>query len=330
MLPELESLKIELDENRRLLADTLRDLSDDEMQRAPRVGEYAGREMLAHLAGAERGMTRLMQNMAAGKNPRLRADYDNDVYNARQQEKRARMTSEQLLDELQQSRAELLAFMETLTGAQLDLRGEHPTVGDASVRDVLITLQTHERAHIQEFGAWADEMRAAHGAGLKELQPFIDQMNLSREKLWKALDGLSIEQLLEPMPNGDWSIKDALAHIVMSEPILTETLRRILAGKDASVPPDFDTDEANAVQVAGAKAMSLAELWLALDEDRTRLFKLLDAVTPEQVARRGAEGNQGALTVKEFLTVMYAHEEMHAREIVAYAWRLKRAETAPQ
>ncbi len=127
------------------------------MARSPREGEYSGRQVLAHLAGAERGMTRLMQQMAAGRNPRLKADYDNDYYNARQQEKRAGMSIAALRAELEQSRRELLAFMESLRPADLAQRGEHPLLGDASLLEVLQTLQSHERSHIEAFAEWARE-----------------------------------------------------------------------------------------------------------------------------------------------------------------------------
>jgi hypothetical protein len=160
MLPQLEPTSQRLSENLKLFDETLAPLSPAEIQRAPREGEYSGRAVIAHLAGANRGMTRLMQQMVAGQQPRLKADYNNDYYNARQQEKRAGLSVEQLRAELDETHRDLLAFMESLRAEDLIKRGEHPTVGDSTVLQVLETLAAHEQSHIEEFGAWAQEMAA--------------------------------------------------------------------------------------------------------------------------------------------------------------------------
>ncbi len=158
MLPELVSLAQELAENRRFLDTTLARLRVEEMNLAPSEGEYSPRQVLAHLAGAERGMTRLMQLMAKGEHPRLKPDYNNDYYNSRQQEKRALMSVAQLRAELEETRSDLLALMENLHAEDLEKRGEHPTAGESTVLGVLRTLQAHERDHLVAMSAWADEL----------------------------------------------------------------------------------------------------------------------------------------------------------------------------
>jgi uncharacterized protein YhaN len=158
MLIEIEPLVGELAENRRRMAEVLSRLREDEMDRAPRKGEYSPRQVLAHLAGAERGMTRLLHLMAAGDMPKLRPDYDNDLYNARQQEKRAKMSVGDLKAELEDARRDLLALMESLKPGDLGKGGEHPTLHETNVLGVLKQLQAHERAHVQEMSAWASEL----------------------------------------------------------------------------------------------------------------------------------------------------------------------------
>ncbi len=161
MLSQLEPIAQHLINNRRLLDEYVAQMNDEEIKRAPKEGEYSGREVIAHLAGANRGMTRLMQQMAAGQTPRLKADYNNDYYNARQQEKRAAMSVPALLAELDETHRDLLAFMETLSAEDLERRGQHPIVGDATVLQVLETLSAHERGHIEAWGEWAREMVAS-------------------------------------------------------------------------------------------------------------------------------------------------------------------------
>ncbi|MGE5139050.1 MAG: DinB family protein [Rudaea sp.] len=163
MLPELEPIVGGLAENRVLLAEVFGPLSEEELNSKPRPGAYSGRETLAHLAGAERGMTQLARRMAAGENPRLKEGYNNDYYNARQQEKRAGLTSDQLVAELDEARRELLSFMGSLGPGDLAKPGQHPVTGDTDVLGVLQIIRTHERDHIKEFQAWSAEMKGSQG-----------------------------------------------------------------------------------------------------------------------------------------------------------------------
>ncbi|MGE5139866.1 MAG: DinB family protein, partial [Rudaea sp.] len=93
------------------------------------------------------------RRMVTGENPRLKPDYNNDYYNARQQEKRANLTVDQLRAELIETRADLLSFMESLRERDLLKQGQHPVAGDTTVIGVLRILQEHERGHIEILAA---------------------------------------------------------------------------------------------------------------------------------------------------------------------------------
>ncbi len=164
MLPELEPIAGGLAENRALLTEVFGPLSEDQLNLKPQPGGYSGKETLAHLAGAERGMTQLARRMAAGENPRLKEDYSIDYYNARQQEKRSGLSGAQLVAELDEGRKELLSFMESLGPDDLARPGQHPAAGDTNVLGVLRIIQTHERDHIREFQVWSAEVKGSRGA----------------------------------------------------------------------------------------------------------------------------------------------------------------------
>lgn len=154
LVPVAERLK----QAREALLAQARRVTEAEWNR-PRSTDFSAREILTHLAGAERGMTRLAQRMAAGENPRLAPTYNNDFYNARQLEKRQGQSPAQLQAELAESRRDLLAFMETLTEADLRKRGEHPVVGDTDVLGLLNVIATHEFDHGKELGEWIDRLQ---------------------------------------------------------------------------------------------------------------------------------------------------------------------------
>ncbi len=151
MLPELESIARELDQNLRDINEFVSALGGDELERAPGGGHYSARQTLAHLAGADRGMTALMKQMVAGANPRLKPGYNNDYFNARQQEKRAGMNVDELRAELDAAHRDLNDFIGTLRVEDLDKRGEHPRIGDSSVLQVMNMLRQHEQEHLEEL-----------------------------------------------------------------------------------------------------------------------------------------------------------------------------------
>jgi uncharacterized protein (TIGR03083 family) len=147
MLKELELIVNHLNETHAILARALDALTEEQAARTMVMPEWSVKDIGAHLAGAERGMLRMAQRMANGENPRLPKDYSNDEYNRRQVAKRKEQSLAQIRAELDASRAELLAFMESLTADKLALPGEHPVLGDTTVKDVLDVIATHEALH---------------------------------------------------------------------------------------------------------------------------------------------------------------------------------------
>ncbi len=158
-------------------------------------------------------------------------------------------------------------------------------------------------------------------AMLKELEPSVDQLQMVRQSLLEALRGLTPEQLSRKMPDSEWSIKDALAHLAGNETLLTQVLMNIASGSDES-EVEFDSDAVNAQQVERAKQLSAEQVIQELAENRNDLLQFLDSLTPEQVERRGSHLYEGMLDVREFLVVLYSHEATHGREIVEWARQL--------
>ena len=102
MLTELVPLVEKLRASRAALDCALDSVSDEQATQRTLYADWTIKRVVAHLIGAERGMTRLAQRFAAGENPTLPADYNNDVYNARQVAKREALS-------FAQARAEVAA-----------------------------------------------------------------------------------------------------------------------------------------------------------------------------------------------------------------------------
>lgn len=146
----------------------------------------------------------------------------------------------------------------------------------------------------------------------------------SRETLLKSREGLGDAQLNDCLPGRTWSIKDTLVHVVTNEELMTTLLRDIATGTKGQLPADFDNERFNREQVELGRSWSVAEIEQRLAESFERLKDVLASMTPEMLERRGTHPAAGDSNVKEFLLAMYAHHEVHCRDVVTQARRLRK------
>ena len=151
MLKELESIAHKLDEALSVLKRTMDGLTEEQADQVKITPEWSVRDEIAHLAGANRGMFGIAQKMAAGEDPQLRPDYDNDFYNARQVAKRKGKSLAELRQEIEGAHGELMGFLDALTQAQLDLMGQHPIYGHVKLKELLVIIYSHEITHTREI-----------------------------------------------------------------------------------------------------------------------------------------------------------------------------------
>lgn len=149
MLPELQARALELNANQQTFTTFLRGLDETQLNASSVDGEYSPREALAHLVGAEVSMLRMAKNWIAGRDNRLRPDFDRDFFNRRQLEKRAGQSLEGLLADWQMAQRGLIACMEIVTEQDLDKRGDHPSAADTTLRNLFLIITTHEADHIR-------------------------------------------------------------------------------------------------------------------------------------------------------------------------------------
>jgi uncharacterized protein (TIGR03083 family) len=156
MLKELQAITDKLNEERGILDRTLDGLTEEEAAGIKVTPEWSVKDVVAHLVGGERGMTRIARGMSKGEDPKLPVGYNNDEYNARQVGKRQALSLAQVRAELATSRADLLTLIDSITPEQLALCGEHPLVGETSLKDLLVVIYSHETTHGNEI---ADKIR---------------------------------------------------------------------------------------------------------------------------------------------------------------------------
>ncbi len=156
----------------------------------------------------------------------------------------------------------------------------------------------------------------------------IRRIERSRAATLALIRRLPTEEILRPRTQGDWSIKDVLAHIAAWEEEGTERLKLIARGQAHRMvfyETMADADQFNARAVTAARAASLASVLRRLARARQRLVTALRRLPPRSLNDPSHE--LPAVTwLREFA---WTHERAHRREI-RESWARRRAALAPR
>jgi uncharacterized damage-inducible protein DinB len=128
-----------------------------------------------------------------------------------------------------------------------------------------------------------------------------------------ALAGRLTPEQWESRVQGDdglWTARQALAHLVVSEPGQLATAKGIATG-GAGVGGDFDLDRWNNRQVEKQASRTVAEMLAALEASRRDVLAALDALSDEQLERRGRHARGDELTVEGIFYRIGEHEADH-------------------
>ena len=127
-------------------------ISDDEWDQVlyPGPPAWTVRDMVAHLLSAEDGLRRVGQGVAAG-GPGAPPGLHHDDLNATEQARMAGIPPSQLVRDLAASREATIAWVATLSEADLDRTGRHPALGKITVEAHLEAMYGHGLLHLRDF-----------------------------------------------------------------------------------------------------------------------------------------------------------------------------------
>lgn len=160
-VPEIETLKQKLALERAKLLDAVNALSAAE-RAEPFLDGWSVNDLLAHVAHSEAVNVKFAKLMLTNAKPvqveAVAADFPDyvgefelDRFNAYMTDKLRAHSPEQILQNLRETRAATLAWMEQLTPEQLERRGEHAAWGEQTVRGMLKILALHDKMHTQDI-----------------------------------------------------------------------------------------------------------------------------------------------------------------------------------
>ncbi len=153
---------------------------------------------------------------------------------------------------------------------------------------------------------------------LPQVVELLDKLETERQSLLNDLATLSDEQALEH-PNGEWSAKQQLAHLVEGEPEWLAWALAVYHGPGATVGQPPDVEQPFLRDVAEADAKPLAWWLTRLGETRAQtLWRIheMDLSSAEALERRGVHRTWGEMNVLQLLRGIYRHDRMHRDQLL--------------
>lgn len=136
---------------------------------------------------------------------------------------------------------------------------------------------------------------------------------------------LSEDQLLRPVPDSTWIVKDFASHLDTLDTTFLEFVGVVERGggidmaRDAAGAP-FDLDAWNDAQVAERRAWSIAQIFEEAGQNRSKLIDAFGRLTEEQISRpmHFTDPKRGAadFPLKAFLVGWAQHDPIHAADML--------------
>ncbi len=129
-----------------------------------------------------------------------------------------------------------------------------------------------------------------------------------------AVAGMTREQLLARPVAGKWSTLEVIAHLADFEPILVERMKRILATDDTKLMPADENLFAKALYYHDRDA---AEELALIDATRSSMARILEKLSPADLARTGEHIVKGPTTLESVIQMAIRHIPAHLPFIAA-------------
>jgi uncharacterized damage-inducible protein DinB len=139
-------------------------------------------------------------------------------------------------------------------------------------------------------------------------------MQATRDELLSFVQGLDEASLTWHPPDGGWSIRDNLAHLVDAEHAHRRFVQAVLEGRSVHLE-GFDLDRWNEEHVARHAGQSVNEILDALRAEREETLILIVDIPPDAWDKRGDHPALGEVSVRQVIRTIGVHERMHLKEM---------------
>ena len=147
-------------------------------------------------------------------------------------------------------------------------------------------------------------------------QQLCDEAEAARGAVLALVAGLDAEQLDRPTANGDWSVKDTLAHLASIEARGRLMLQTVLDG-GAWITDRADLDAYNARCVAERRSWTPEAVIAELRETGRQTAALFERLTPELLDREWQHPIFGPMTIERPAGITARHLRSHTEDLRA-------------
>lgn len=275
----------------------------------PAPGEWSLAEVVRHLLGGERDtfLPRLRRMLAE-----TRPAFDSGRSAAAEGRQ---LTA--LADALEAARRDTVKILETLASADWAREGVSRSRGVLTIETYARTMAEHDTEHLRQMQAVRATLgllpRRCEARQPLPVDELVTALRATLPRLRGIADGLSAEQLRRRPKDGEWCIKEVMAHLRDLEATLFLPRLQRIASEERPVVGSFDP-EAWARERDHREGRFEDDL-AVFARARERTIALLESLPPGAAGRLGLSGHFGPVTLAQYATHVADHDLEHLAQM---------------
>lgn len=303
---------------RRELMRSLKFLSEKEATTIEFRPDWCVRDVISHITAVECTALAAARHLVEDGNPEFHDPIDERDFNRGAIRRRKEFSLNDVVDELDGTRRQLLKQLRKLPDPQLF--AAFPvgwTSSNQSIADVLAHMASHDHEHANDIWRWR-----ASGGHLKR-ERFRDLILIERRHFLDSLGGLLEEDMVTLEVCGHWTVRDVMAHILSWDEEAYRTAEHWTGDRPWQDEALYD-DEWNEAQVAFRSRLTVIDLADGLATYHRRWLRLFDQASDLDLTLPGMAPWGERMSLLSFFYEMASHDAVHTPDLRALQSRLER------
>lgn len=295
-----------------LLRRLAEDVSPTQAIQPPKPGEWSTTEVVRHLVEGDLDtfLPRLRRMLAEAR----------PVFQSRDRAASADPSDlATLLGAFESARRKVVEILKGLELSEWSREGVSPSRGAVTVEAYAATMAAHDTEHLQQI----HQVRSALGLRPKRTEarvalPPVEIVAAIRpmpEKIEALCRGLTPEQLRQRPREGEWSMKEVMAHLLKVERDVFQLRLKRIVNENCPRFESFDP-EAWAAERDHRQGDFMAD-WRQFAEARRETVAFLQSLPPNAADRIGLSGFFGPVTLAQYATHIVDHDIEHLSQLQA-------------
>jgi len=277
----------------------------------PRPGEWSIAETVRHLVEGDRD-TFL---------PRVRrmVSEDRPVFESRHATPGDAADLATLLGAFESARREAARILRTLDAADWQRMGVSPSRGPVTIDDYARTMAEHDTEHLRQIHDVRQQLdllpKRAESRQALPVAEIVAAIRPVAERLRRLADGVSAAQLRQRPRDGEWGMKEVMAHLLKVERDLFLPRLRRMVSEDRPAFERFDPDAWAAER--DHREGEFDEDWRGFADARARTVAFLEGLPAGAAERIGFSAAFGPVTLGQYATHIVDHDAEHLAQMTA-------------